>query len=89
MTFVIIRTWDGKEVLALARIITTTQIKRSLNKDAYTKTMLMARLQKIASLFEDNYWCDAMTMSGKRDREGYIIGTTCGFYSNSKGAYGC
>lgn len=51
--------------------------------------MLMARLQKIASLFEDNYGCDAMTMSGKRDREGYIIGTTCGFYSNSKGAYGC
>ena len=89
MTFVIIRTWDGKEVLALARIITTTQIKRTLNKDAYTKTMLMARLQKIASLFEDNYRCDAMTKSGKSEQEGYIIGTTCGFYSNSKGAYGC
>ena len=35
------------KVLALAKTITTIQIKLPLNKDAYTQTMLMARNQKI------------------------------------------
>ena len=41
------------KVLALAKTITTIQIKRPLNKDVYTQTMLMARHQKIAKLFDE------------------------------------
>ena len=41
------------KLLALAKTITTIQIKLSLNKDVYTQTMLMARHQKIAKLFDD------------------------------------
>ena len=40
------------KVLALAKTITTIQIKLSLNKDVYTQTMLMARHQKIAELID-------------------------------------
>ena len=40
------------KVLALAKTITTIQIKLPLNKDVYTQTMLMARHQKIAKLFD-------------------------------------
>ena len=36
------------KVLALAKTITTIQIKLPLNKEVYTQTMLMARHQKIA-----------------------------------------
>ncbi len=42
------------KVLALAKTITTIQIKRPLNKDVYTQTMLMARHQKIAKLLKRN-----------------------------------
>ena len=42
--------------LALAKNITTIQIKLPLNKEVYTQTMLMARHQKIAKLFDENFW---------------------------------
>ena len=41
------------KVLALAKTITTIQIKLPLNKEIYTQTMLMARHQKIAKLFDE------------------------------------
>ena len=44
------------KVLALAKTITTIQIKLPLNKEVYTQTMLMARHQKIAKLFDKNFW---------------------------------
>ena len=44
------------KVLALAKTITTIQIKLPLNKEVYTQTMLMARHQKIAKLFDDDFW---------------------------------
>ena len=34
---------------------TTIQIKLSLNKEVYTQTMLMARHQKIAKLFDEDF----------------------------------
>ena len=44
------------KVLALAKTITTIQIKLPLNKEVYPQTMLMARHQKIAKLFDENFW---------------------------------
>ena len=44
------------KVLALAKTIMTIQIKLPLNKDVYTQTMLMARHQKIAKLFDEDFW---------------------------------
>ena len=44
------------KVLALAKTITTIQIKLPLNKEVYTQTMLMARQQKIAKLFDEDFW---------------------------------
>ena len=44
------------KVLALAKTITTRQIKLPLNKEVYTQTMLMARHQKIAKLFDGDFW---------------------------------
>lgn len=44
------------KVLALAKTITTIQVKQTLNQDVYTQTMLMARQQKIAKLFDEDYW---------------------------------
>ena len=44
------------KVLALAKTITTIQIKLPLNKEVYTQTMLMARHQKIAKLFDGDFW---------------------------------
>ena len=44
------------KVLALAKTITTIQIKLPLNKDIYTQTMLMDRHQKIAKLFDEDFW---------------------------------
>lgn len=44
------------KVLALANTITTIQVKQTLNQDVYTQTMLMARQQKIAKLFDEDYW---------------------------------
>ena len=42
--------------LALAKNITTIQIKLPLKKEVYTQTVLMARHQKIAKLFDENFW---------------------------------
>ena len=44
------------KVLALAKTITIIQIKLPLNKEVYTQTMLMARHQKIAKLFDEDFW---------------------------------
>lgn len=44
------------KVMALAKTVTTIQIKLPLNKDVYTQTMLMARHQKIAKLFDEDFW---------------------------------
>ena len=44
------------KVLALAKTITTIQIKLPLNKEVYTQTMLMTRHQKIAKLFDEDFW---------------------------------
>ena len=44
------------KVLALSKTITTIQIKLPLNKAVYTKTMLMARHQRIAKLFDEDFW---------------------------------
>ena len=44
------------KVLALAKTITTIQIKLPLNKEVYTQTMLMASHQKIAKLFDEDFW---------------------------------
>ena len=44
------------KVLALAKTITTIQIKLPLNKEVYTQTMLMARHLKIAKLFDEEFW---------------------------------
>ncbi len=44
------------KLLALAKTVTTIQVKLPLNKDVYTQTMLMARHQKIAKLFDKNFW---------------------------------
>ena len=54
------------KVLALAKTITTIQIKLPLNKEVYTQTMLMARHQKIAKLFDEEFWvtqCYAMPLN--------------------------
>ena len=40
----------------LAKTITTKKIKLPLNKEVYTQTMLMARHQKIAKLFDEDFW---------------------------------
>ena len=44
------------KVLALAKTITTIQIRLPLNNEIYTQTMLMARHQKIAKLFDEDFW---------------------------------
>ena len=44
------------KVLALAKTITTIQIRLPLNNEVYTQTMLMARHQKIAKLFDEDFW---------------------------------
>ena len=44
------------KVLALAKTITIIQIKLPLNKEVYTQTMLMERHQKIAKLFDEDFW---------------------------------
>lgn len=44
------------KVMALAKTITTIQVKLPLNNEVYTQTMLMARHQKIARLFDDDFW---------------------------------
>ena len=43
------------KMLALAKTITTIQIKLPLNKEVYTQTILMARHQKITKLFDEYF----------------------------------
>ena len=40
----------------LAKTVTTKKIKLPQNKEVYTQTMLMARHQKIAKLFDEDFW---------------------------------
>lgn len=44
------------KVLALAQTIVTIQITLPLNKQTISKTMLMKRHQRIAPLFDENFW---------------------------------
>lgn len=44
------------KLLALAKTVTTIQVKLPLNKDVYTQTMLMARHQRIGKLFDEDFW---------------------------------
>ena len=44
------------KALALAKTVTTIQIRLPLNKEVYTQTMLMPRHQKIAKLFDNDFW---------------------------------
>lgn len=44
------------KVLALAQTITTIEIKLPKSKETLTKTMLMTRHQRIARLFDENFW---------------------------------
>lgn len=44
------------KLLALAKTVTTIQVKLPLNKDVYTQTMLMARHQRISKLFDEDFW---------------------------------
>lgn len=43
------------KVLALAKTVTTIQIRLPKNKEILSKTMLMARHQRIAKLFDENF----------------------------------
>ena len=43
------------KLLALAKTVTTIQVKLPLNKDVYTQTMLMARHQRISKLFDEDF----------------------------------
>ena len=56
----ILKTSDIKmsvdKVLAMAQTITTIQVKLPKNKSLFTKTMIMQRHQKIAKLFDENFW---------------------------------
>ena len=40
----------------LAKTITTIQTEQPLNNDVCAQTMLMARHQKIAKLFDEDFW---------------------------------
>lgn len=44
------------KVLALAQTVTTIQIRLPKNKEILSRTMLMARHQRIAKLFNENFW---------------------------------
>lgn len=44
------------KVLALAQTVTTIQIRLPKNKETLSKTMLMSRHQRIAKLFDENFW---------------------------------
>ena len=48
--------WSAIPKIVQRKMITTIQIKLPLNKDVYTQTMLMARHQKIAKLFNEDFW---------------------------------
>ncbi len=44
------------KVLAMAKTVTTIQIKLPQNKKVISKTMIMQRHQRIAKLFDENFW---------------------------------
>ena len=44
------------KVLNLAKTVTTIEISLPLNKSTISRTMLMTRHQKIAKLFDENFW---------------------------------
>ena len=44
------------KVLNLAKTITTIQVRLPMNKEILSRTMLMARHQKIARLFDESFW---------------------------------
>lgn len=44
------------KVLAMAKTITTIQIKLPINKEVMTKTLVMKRHKVIAPLFDDEFW---------------------------------
>ena len=44
------------KALNLAATVTTIQIELTLNKEILAKTMLMQRHQRIAKLFDENFW---------------------------------
>ena len=44
------------KVLALAETVITIQVRLPRSKDTSGKTMLMARHQRIARLFDENFW---------------------------------
>lgn len=44
------------KVLALAKTITTIQLKLPQSKETLSKTMLMSRHQRIAPLFDEDFW---------------------------------
>ncbi len=48
--------WSAIPKIVQRKMITTIQIKLPLNKDVYTQTMLMPRHQKIAKLFDEDFW---------------------------------
>lgn len=44
------------KVLALAQTIVTIQVQLPQNKEVMSKTMIMKRHQRIAKLFDENFW---------------------------------
>ena len=52
----------------LAKTVTTKKIKLPLNKEVYTQTMLMARHQKIAKLFD--FW---VTLLRSHEKDGVYV----------------
>ena len=46
----------GRREYAGWKRLTSIQIRLPLNKDVYTQTILMARHQKIAKLFDEDFW---------------------------------
>ena len=54
----------------LAKTVTTKKIKLPLNKEVYTQTMLMARHQKIAKLFDEDFW---VTQWRSQEKDGVYV----------------
>lgn len=48
--------WNISKVLALAQTILTIQLTLPQNKQTISRTMLMKRHQRIAPLFEEEFW---------------------------------
>lgn len=44
------------KVLALAQTVTTIQFRLPMNKETFSKTMLLDRHRRIAKLFDENFW---------------------------------